>query len=278
MKKSILVICFFVSVIISIYIAFTLYPSVHPLGALKLDYNKSEAQEKADSIISKLNLSTENKTEQVSLQANSKLTHKLYKEHSFSETNKLLRSKIPGYYWEVEWGGKETGIVVTSDSKEIKSPGKIVIDLDTRGNLVKFQKEIADSLKLPAITPDEAKALAYKFITEFSPVNVNDSTNTLNKFDVKGPFKEQEVQKIVRQGRTDYKFRWKGKSADINKNILIDVTVSGDAVSEFDFSFDIPGEVVTDTGSTFSLSTVIPFYLIVIILIFNNRIQKNTGL
>ncbi len=223
MKKSILVITFIISVIASSYIVYKLYPSVHPLGALKLNYNKAEAKQKADSLISSLDLSTENKSERTFLQINNKLTHTLYNEYSYSETNELLREKIPGYYWEVEWKNPDKDVVISSDEnkKEIISKGDISIDLDTKGNLLSFKREMLDSIKFPSIKPDEARELAINFIKKYSPVKVNDSTNSSNRFAVKGSFKESDVQETVKQGRTDYKFSWRGKSAVINKDIIV---------------------------------------------------------
>ena len=127
MKKSILLITFIISVIASSYIVYKLYPSVHPLGALKLNYNKAEVQQKADSLISSLDLSTENKTEKTSLQVNNKLTHTLYNEYSYSETNELLREKIPGYYWEVEWTSPGKNVVISSDDKKKKISQKGIL-------------------------------------------------------------------------------------------------------------------------------------------------------
>ena len=193
MKKSILLITFIISVIASSYIVYKLYPSVHPLGALKLNYNKAEVQQKADSLISSLDLSTENKTEKTSLQVNNKLTHTLYNEYSYSETNELLREKIPGYYWEVEWTSPGKNVVISSDDnkKEDISKGDIIVDLDTKGNLLSFRSEMSDSIKIPAIKPDEARELAINFINKYSPVKVSDSTNSSNRFAVKGSFKRK---------------------------------------------------------------------------------------
>ena len=126
---------------------------------------------------------------------------------------------------------------------------------------------MSDSIKIPAIKPDEARELAINFINKYSPVKVSDSTNSSNRFAVKGSFKESNVQETVKQGRTDYKFNWRGKSAVINKDIIVSTVVSGNTVSDFNVEFEIPGEVATDVSSTFSLSTVIPFYIVVFILI-----------
>ena len=140
---------------------------------------------------------------------------------------------------------------------------------DTRGNLVSYKKEIPDSVKIESVEKEEARTLVYNFMKEFSPVSVNDSIKVKNEFAVKGTFDEQEVQTTIKQSRTDYKFSWIGKSGDIQKDIIVSAVVSGNTVSDFNVQYEVPEEVVTDTSSTFSLSTVIPFYIYSIC--FNNH-------
>ena len=78
MKKILLLIILLISAAVSAYIIYKVYPSVNPLGAVKLDYNSSDISEKGEALVSKLGLYMEKKTETTTLQSNLSLTKSLY--------------------------------------------------------------------------------------------------------------------------------------------------------------------------------------------------------
>ncbi len=268
MKKISLVISLLAVAVISAYTIYKVYPSVHPLGAVKLYYNSNAITEKGDELVNKLNLNKENKTEITTLQSNTELIRSLYGTYSFDEANELLREKIPGYYWDLEWKKPDEGVVISSDEnkKQTISAGDFVLNYDAAGNLLKFKREINDSLKLNPVSEDEARQIAADFLKRYSPVDPVTGT-TVIRYNSKRSFIEQNFQKTEKQIRTDYKFSWKAPSSDINKDLLISVTVSGDLISEYDLSFIIPENVSGSRDSVFSAATQIPFYIIVYILI-----------
>ena len=268
MKKLYLILLLIVSAVITSYIVYATYTKVNPLGAVKLDYNMNSIKEKADSLFNNLGMTVENKTRLTTLQPNKLLIKTLYEEYSFSEANRLLRERIPGYYWEVGWGKNEGGVRINNDGngKNTGSAGDMTLDFDTRGNLLKLKRPMNDSLKLEPVSENEARQIAIGFISKYSPINVEDSLSQLNRYKIKDRFSEKSVQKTEKQNRTDYKFSWEAQSADINKKLLVSAAISGNTVSEYELSFDIPDSSDEHSG-IFDLVTTLPFYLVIYILI-----------
>jgi hypothetical protein len=268
MKKISLIISLLIVAVISAYIIYKAYPFVHPLGAVKLDYNSKTITDKGEELINQLNLYTEDKTEITTLQSRTELIRTLYESYSFEEANELIREKIPCYYWELEWKNPEESVVISNDEnrREIFSPGNIVLNYDPAGNLLKFKRDINDSLKLNPASEAEARQIAADFLKRYSPVNPVTGTS-VSRYSTRGSFIEQKLLKTEKQERTDYKFSWAAPSSDINKDLLINITVSGNLISEYDLSFNVPENLSGKRDSIFSVATQVPFYLIVYILI-----------
>jgi len=267
MKKLSLVVVLIVSAALTFYIAYRSYTSVNPLGAIKLNYNKDTIKEKADSLIHSVGLNVENNVALTTLQSNQLLVRTLYNEHSYSEVNQLLREQIPGYFWEITRGTQKDQVVVRSDEDtQKKNPSdNLLLDYDTRGNLLKFTKGINDSVKADEISEPQARRIAINFISKYSPINVVDTILQTGEYKVKGRFLEKGVQITERKNRTDFKFQWEAQSADIDKMLLMEVVVSGKNVSEYSLSFNIPEGI--EKGDIFGVVTTIPFYLIIYVLI-----------
>ncbi|HSD63190.1 MAG TPA: hypothetical protein VLB50_05300, partial [Ignavibacteriaceae bacterium] len=266
MKKIFLIILLIATSLITFYIAYMAYPSVNPLGAVKLYYNADKISEKADSLLNNRGIEMKRSTGVTSLQINWALTTALYKDQAFSQVNQLLREKIPGYYWEIDWGKQERGVVINDEGKDQNETPNVTLNYDTRGNLLKYKLQPVDSLNPGIISEEKAESLAVKFISEYAPVNLKDSTSEINGYTVYDSFIRQGVQKTEKQNRTDYKFSWEAQSTEINKKLSVMVIVSGKSVTEYNLSFVVPEEVGKHSD-TFEMITVLPFYIIVYLLI-----------
>lgn len=268
MKKIYLILSLVIVSVISAYVIYRLYPSVHPLGAVKLNYNMLQIKQKADKLINQLNLNTENKTETTTLQANSDLIQSIYDSHSFNDANEIIRSKVPGYYWELDWKSSGGNVVINNDNKpeEDLKAGDIQIQFDTEGNLLKYKRELSDSVDITPVDEETARQLALSFLEKYAPTAPG-SENNSTYYKVINSFTEQSTKKTRSQFRTDYNFSWKAGSADINNEIEINVAVSGDVISEYDLSYTVPETVSQAHNSIFSVATEVPFYIVVYILI-----------
>jgi sigma-B regulation protein RsbU (phosphoserine phosphatase) len=268
MKKIYLIVSLIIISIISAYIIYKLYPSVHPLGAVKLKYNQLQIEQKGESMIDNLNIDAENKIETTTLQGNSDLIKSIYDSHRFDEANEILRSKVPGYYWELDWKSSEEKVVINGENKtgEDLRAGDVRLNYDTDGNLLGFKREISDSVELKPVDEDSARQMALSFLRKYAPVVPGVESNAA-KYKVVNSFTEQSTKKSRTQLRTDYSFSWIARSSNINNDIEIKVAVSGDMISEYNLTYKVPENVSQAHKSIYSVATEVPFYIVVYILI-----------
>ncbi len=268
MKRIYLIFTLIVVSLASAYIIYRAYPSVHPLGAIKLEYNSLQIEEKGEKLADQFNLDTENKTETTTLQSNSNLIKSIYDSYSFSEANEIIRDMIPGYYWELEWKNSEGKVVINNNDNvnENLAAGDIQLNFDTDGNLLKFKRELSDSIKIIPVSEEQARQLALIFLQKYSPV-VPGEEDRANKYKVSTSLSEQSTRKTENQFRTDYIFSWKGRSADIDNDLEINVTISGETASEYSLAYDVPDIVSRAHNSVYSAATEVPFYIAIYILI-----------
>ena len=268
MKKILLIVTLFAVTIISAFIIYNAYPSVNQLGAIQLKYNSIGVTRNGNRLLEQLNLNIEGKTEITTLQANRELLKSVYDAYSFSEANNLIRERIPGYYWELEWKKPDENVTISSNEPKSEgiSAGDIILNYDTHGRLLLFKRQINDSLKLNPVTEDEAHRMALDFLKSYSPVDPEAGPVVMQYKSTEG-FGEKKVQKIEKQNNIDYKFSWKARSADINRDLLLNVIVTGDIITSYTLSFDITGIASQSNSSIYSVATAVPFYLIVYIII-----------
>ncbi len=268
MKKILLIVSLFAVSIISAYIIYKAYPSVNQLGAVQLKYDSNGVTRNGTKLIEQLNLNIEDKTEITTLQANKELLRSVYDAYTFSTANNLIRERIPGYYWEVEWKKPDENVTIGSNKTKSEgvSAGDIVLNYDTHGSLLRFKREINDSLKLNPVAENEARRIALDFLKSYTPVDPESGSLVIQYKTTEG-FGEEKVQKTEKQNNIEYKFSWKGRSADINRDLLINVIVTGDIITSYSLSFDLTGIASQNHSGIYSDAVAIPFYIIVYILI-----------
>lgn len=268
MKKIILITTVVIFTAISAYIIYRAYPSVNPLGSIKLKFNSIDITEKGRDLIKSMHLDNEGKTETTVLNTDQSLKKYIYDSYSFQEANELIRNKIPVYTWQIEWKKPEDNIVIgdNDSEKEMISAGDIILKYDPEGNLLRYKTEIRDSAELSGIPEDKARQLAEDFLKKYAPVGI-ESGSVSFRYKVTNSFQEQDIKKYEKQFQKEYTFIWKAKSADINRNLILSVSVSGHIISGYELTFDVPETVYREPDSVFTVATQIPFYIIVYILI-----------
>ncbi len=268
MKKIILITAVVIITAISAYIIYRAYPSVNPLGSVKLKFNSIEIAEKGRALIKSLHLDDEDKTETTVLNTDNSLRKYIYDSYTFREANELIRNKIPVYKWELEWKNPEENIVLGDNDnvREVISAGDIILNYDLDGNLLRYKTEVGDSTELEGIPENQARMLAKDFLKKYTPVGIENSTTSF-RYNTVNSFREKDPKKYKKQSEKEYTFVWQAKSADINRDLIASVTVSGRVISEYKLSFDVPGVTEKEQNSIFSVATSVPFYIIVYILI-----------
>ncbi len=279
MNKLKVILPLFLILVISYLIFTTIYKNSNLLGGLKIKYDKNEVQQKAVLLVKDLNINTNGLKVESKIQANNELIRQAQEDLGFKKANKLLRESLPGFYWKIDWIPEKNGdITISSDSNRNPriSESKISIAYDNNGNLLQFKRVIPDSSELPSLTTKEAHDVVKNFISRFGTIqDLADDNSTDTSLQIKYSFisgsNEQYnfkvEKKVLLPHRTDYQYTWTGNSSYLSDKIQMDVTVSGNVISNFKLSYIIPAKYNIDKENIYQISINILFYFIIIILL-----------
>ncbi len=279
MKKAKIILPLLLALLISFIIFSTFYKDIHLLGGLKIKYNKDEVQQKAVLLTRDLNIGTNGLKISSSLQANNELIRQVQQDLGFKKGNELLRTSLPGFYWKIDWTNeKGDNITINSDSDHNPrlNESKISIVYDNNGNLLQFKRVVSDSSALPSLARNEARDVVRNFISKFGTIqdlaaDKSADTSLPIKYSFISGSNEQYNFKVEKKielpHRTDYQFTWDGNSSYLKDKIQMDITVSGNVISNFNLSYVIPAKYNIDRHDVYQYSIVILFYFVIIILL-----------
>jgi phosphoserine phosphatase RsbU/P len=261
--------------LVSFIVIGSLYRNAHPLGGILTDLDAADVRSSSVSILNELGIPESNLNPEVRLRHNATLIRKIQKEFGLKKANELMRSGIPGYYWQADWVS-EKAITLGGG---IPDRGNFRFRFDSQGNLLEFKRNIDDTTLAAKLSRDAAEEIAQNFILKYAEGSEFQS-DTLKKssFDTlktisftigsSGKVEFKNEKKIEQENRTDYEFFYTGKDEKINIDIRLTVTVAGDIVSGFSTEYDIPeGEYSAEYYRIYEAVTVILFYVVIFIMV-----------
>ncbi len=280
MNKIKIVIPLLIVLVISAIIFYTFYRDTHILGGLYIKYDKEQIREKAQQLAENLNAPVKKLKINASLKSNNPLLRQVQQEYGFKKANELLRTYLPGYYWEVNWSSTERSSFTFSNGRDEKvenSSKKVLMDFDNSGNILRYETEINDSTKLPSLTAAQAREKVEYFISKFGKLNnINPKENSEDTSGTSGrsflsnsnELFNLKIQRMIDlPHRVDYNFIWTGKSSYINDEIKMEATVSGNIISDFKVTYEVPDKYSADNSSIYQSSIDILFYFVIVVLI-----------
>ncbi len=249
MQKWRLIIVSFSVIILCTYFSFLIYPASNSFGALKFSIDREQIISKANELASKYAVDLYNYHLDMKLNNDNKLIREIQEEYGLEKGNQFLREVVPGFWWDLEWKGKEE-LEIISESKDVgnsESTAKVKDGLhfkfDTHGNLIYFSREIADSLKFNRLDIIQAKIVVSDFAQQFAPqIKLRQATLIDNKVSVEPSLDRGEIKRRERLSTQpilpkSFDFKWLGANEEVDKDIEITATVTGGQIAEFNIDY-----------------------------------------
>lgn len=272
---------FFIPVfMLSVYLSWFLHLRTDRHAGLSLPLNESEITTLAYQILDSLGLDASGYTVETNLKLNKGLIHQLQDQLGFERATELLRFGIPGYYWDLRWRkaeslshlfGQDEGSPEAVRAAERFVLGELQMEFDTRGNLLKFKRTLADTLNLEIVDSAQARKLSEEFIERFSTVEhlaVDTGQSHLREDQRRGlkvGIHYESEKKISQAQRTDYEFKWSAKSAETGNKIEIVAGVMGNSVTSFTIGYVVPEQYTKKDDPILLIIFVILQYCAVIV-------------
>jgi len=245
---------------VSFFVSYWLYPSVHILGALHLDVDKQEIQQKAEQITRAYGILPEKYETEFELVSRSAMIQQVQEKYGLLNANRKLRDFLPGFYWDVRFKEinpeKKSRGAVTVTAGDGSSPRardsrsrEIRLNFDIHGNLLSYRQTLPDSLPLTGLSEEQAKTIASRFVQENTPFKIltgnaalEDTGNVNRKLLIQNETNGISGDSInIIQSRTDYRFNWVSRLQYLEENkIDILVAVTGDRITQLNVKYNIP--------------------------------------
>ena len=231
------------------YLSLQIYPDSNSYGALNFSMDREQIILSAKKMASLHHVNLSSHKLDIKLLYDRRLIREIHENFGLEKGNEILRTIVPGYWWDLKWAA-EDGLEIVTGSGEPESPdpsanGKsgLHFKYDTHGNLIYFSRDLADSLESTRLNLNQAKEVVYDFAHTYAPqIDLARATLVDNKVSVE-PYldKGEEWRREVRLDRPEmprsFDFRWLVKNETVQKDIDIMVTVSGGRVTKFDIAY-----------------------------------------
>lgn len=248
-------------IIVAVVIILFLYPSTHHTGGMYLPALKAGITERADTLLASMNVNTTEITSSTRLGVNRQIhTHVLH-EYGLSRGNAMLRDSIPAFFWDLRWRDPQVTLSAVLREEEIEMVdgewqlSNIRMRFDGHGNLIRFRKEIHDTVAIAGVDADSARSLAEDFLSRFTEHNPDE-------------LRYISHNQVELENRSDHNFHWDGAPEYHTLPHTIKVTVAGSFISFYDMEYTGELSGTSSTQESLSvLSSIIPYVILVLMML-----------
>ena len=235
--KPLLPFLLFMIVVIPVIVWLT--PSSDPFGGLRLEKDAEGMTDHSRALLDSLSIPNVGLLSDIDLRINKQLVWQTQEEFGLARSNELLRSAIPGYFWEVRWTtpeGANLGSVNGNDRRNVERileslRGSISVRLSGTGKIVGFERKIPDTLALPSMTIDEAKMYALSILQRFCAIP-----------GVRELGQAASERTIGMSNRSDYEFTWNTPYPPLTNAVQTKVLISGSTIASIETQFNVPDD------------------------------------
>jgi phosphoserine phosphatase RsbU/P len=263
-----------VLIFISIVVIAQIFPLIHYFGGFYFSVEKSDIEKRALSIIEEMEVDPGDHDMQIRIRTSRNIYQHIIREHGIVEGNKIIRDKVPAFYWDIRWTGSfvddiiaaaesEDYAVVDARTPDLRAP--ISLSLSGRGNLLSFEVRIADSLFIESIDSAQALETAKEFLS--GTAGIDPATLSFISHN-----------EALHEVRTDHILTWSGPTelADIPGEVT--VRIAGNRVVNYNLNYNVPRHATLSTVETVNvLTSVLPYVIIGIgmVVILFRRIRSH---
>lgn len=262
---------------LSVPVILTLSPHASTFGGLELSRTPDDVYGLSRTVLDAEGITNPALRAEVRLRAQHDIVRQVHTTYGLERGNEILRTWFGGYRWVARWTERSGVNITTSESDEEKQieqvrswlRGDVRVEYDMMGRLVGYHRELPDSLALPSITPDSARAVVEAFLRSHA-----DSSFILGGADLLSIVSDSAApprpQELFR--RTDHILEGHVTDSITGNPVTLRARVSGSFVSEIDVSFRVP-PAYTENGARTASSVIeavafVALFIIIIVVSF----------
>ena len=220
----------FALLMVGLLVGFALFDDTSPLGGVQIGIGADAITVRAGQVADSLGLDRTGLLPNTEMSRRKEILGAVFARYGLGKGNELLRTRVPGYFWRVNWDKPDDMNVVVSGEGSSRSesrqatgaPGdRLQMAFDLQGALIEFDAQVPDSIPLRSLTADSARLVADAFL----------ACSVLRVRALSGmAFKEEKHYEIPRSGRTDYAYSWEGTDSLLGHPVVITMRIAGTRV------------------------------------------------
>ena len=242
---------------VAIPVALWLYPQADPYGGIVTHVDAEGAANQGLRVLDSLSVDVSGLVPSEEFRFNRPLVRQLQETYGLAESNRKLRSDVPGYVWEVRWRtekpisfslGEENSSERTQEMVD-QLKGEVSLQLTMDGGLLSLERKIPDSAKIATLPVDSARQLAVSVLRRFYPMRSGIDFDSL-----------RSEKTIVQPRRSDFEFVWTAPVPELPNRAEVKVVVAGSVLASIDTDFKVPEQF-----SKFSSQSLVEILSVVLI-------------
>jgi len=267
MDKIIRLIPFLLLLIVASVVVVYLFPRAHPLGGLRLPLDAAAIEERSREFLTSIGVETGGVNPQAQMHYNESLFRQVLELNGIEKANEIISLGIPVHYWDVGWRRPSMFRVSSSDDRNASRQeervseilrGTIFTRLGPGGKLIEFERKVADSVALPSLNQEEAKALALSFLRRYTAAAAY----------LPDTAQPAASKRIEQKNRVDYEFIWNTKSPQLDNPVKITMLVVGNGVARYEEEILVPEEFKrSDVEKVSQIVLPIVYMMVVLIMV-----------
>ena len=255
-------------IILAVVIIAYLFPRTSPLAGIKLTTDPDTISARGTRLLDTLGIPSASLALTTELKQNTRLYNQMQNTFGTSRANEMSVNGVPLWIWRLKWKSSKSSIfraegdgekAVTSFLGMLK--GEYSAEYSTSGNLLSFESNISDSLRLPAVDSLRAYALAAGFLERFTSY-VPEGSSGVSRSAGSIPIGWLSAYKVIVQPyRTDHQFSWSLFNREAGDSVRVSVSIAGSRVSSYRTEYVIPSADADKNESTIHDIAVIVIYI-----------------
>ncbi|MBE0643234.1 MAG: PP2C family protein-serine/threonine phosphatase [Bacteroidetes bacterium] len=223
---------------------FLLYPDTHSYGGLTLKEDDVSIVRHTRQLLAAMQLDSVSYIPSAALHSRQPILERMYSHYGATEANRLLRSRVPGYYWDVRLmreEPEESGAVTLSAGGEEKMVQRILggdlrFQFNTSGKLISVDLPMEDSVAAISLSPSAAYALVRGIcVTHAEPALLSPLVRLAaypDSMTSDAALEGIQYQSSVRPQRTDHLFSWSVYDDALRDTVDVRVVVKGRVLTQ----------------------------------------------
>ncbi len=232
-----------------------LYPATHSYGGLALKEDAARIKKRSLELLGVMRLDSVSYRPVVSLQSDNTVLERLYSTSGTPEANRLLRERVPGYYWKVRLmrtdpdADSKVSLSAGGDEAMVRRllSGDLRLQFSGSGRLLQVECPMEDSAAAPSLSVPDAYSLVRRILIPNADPSLLAPLARLHTYPAASTYPDASTatdvtegirhQENVRTRRSDHFFSWSVYDEALRDTADVRVVVQGNLLTHFESTY-----------------------------------------